>query len=376
MGMADVYERLGKFLDNLPAGFPPSESGVEQRILRRLFTPEEAELAMHLTLLPEEARVIARRARMPVEEVAHRLREMEKKGLVFALHEDDKPAQYMATQVVIGFFEYQVNKLDPELVRDFEEYLPVWFDADLWQKAPQMRTIPIGESIDPELEIMAYEQAESLVRAQGTFSVAPCICRQEQQVLGQGCGKPLETCLAFGKAADYYLHNAWGRAIDQAEAVDLLRRAEEEGLVLQPGNSKDGGFICMCCGCCCGILRGIKNYPKPASLVSTPFYAEHEDSLCDGCGICETRCQMEAIRVDNGKARLDLDRCIGCGLCVTTCPTNALRLVRKPAEQQRYVPRDIVDTNIRLAQARGRLGTPELVRMMVRSKVDRLLARM
>jgi Na+-translocating ferredoxin:NAD+ oxidoreductase subunit B len=370
----DVYERLARFLDELPAGFPPSGSGVEHRILRRLFTPEEAELAMHLTLLAEEARVIARRARIPVEEAARRLDEMEKKGLIFAVHKQGNPAQYMATQVVIGFFEYQVNKLHPDLVHDFEEYLPVWFKATPWQKTPQMRTIPVGESIDPHLEVMAYEQAEVLIRAQDRLSVAPCVCRQERRVAGEGCDKPLETCLSFGMAADYYAHNGWGRAVSQAEALEMLRRAEEVGLVLQPGNSKDAGFICMCCGCCCGILRALKMYPKPAEIVSSPFHAALDAALCNGCGTCETRCQMEAIALDGDRAHLDLDRCIGCGLCVTTCPTGALHLVRKPAETQRFVPKDIVDTTIRLAQARGKMGTPDLVRMMVRSKVDRLLA--
>jgi ferredoxin len=371
---ADVYERLAQFLDELPAGFPKSESGVELRILRRLFTPEEAELAMHLTLLTEEARVIARRAKIPVEEAARRLEEMEKKGLIFALHREGKPPEYMATQAVVGFYEYQVNKLDPELVQDFEEYLPQWFDHDLWQKAPQIRTIPVGESIDPQLEVMDYERAEELVRAQHTFSVAPCVCRQEQEVAGDGCDKPLESCLGFGEGADYYIHNGWGKAISQEEALDLLKRAEDVGLVLQPSNSKDAAFICMCCGCCCGILRALKLHPKPASIVSSAFLAVLDLEACDGCGTCEIRCQMEAIYLDNGQARLDLDRCIGCGLCVSTCPSEALSLARKPADQQPYVPKDIVDTNVRLAQARGRLSTPELIGMVARSKLDRLLA--
>jgi electron transport complex protein RnfB len=374
MMAADVYERLAQFLDELPAGFPRSESGVEIRILRQLFTPEEAELAMHLTLLPEEARVIARRAKISVAEATQRLKEMERKGLIFVLYQEGKPPQYMATQAVIGFYEYQVNKLHPELVQDFEEYLPLWFDHDLWQKAPQIRTIPVGESIDPQLEVMQYERAEELVRSQHTFSVAPCICRQEKQIAGDGCDKPLMTCLGFGIAAEYYIRNGWGQAISQEEALSLLKRAEEVGLVLQPGNAKEAAFICMCCGCCCGILRALKLHPKPASIVSSSFQATLNLEACDGCGTCATRCQMEAIYLDDGKARLDLDRCIGCGLCVSTCPTEALSLARKPADQQPHVPKDTVGTNIRLAQARGRLGVPELIGMMVRSKVDRLLA--
>ena len=83
---------------------------------------------------------------------------------------------------------------------------------------------------------------------------------------------------------------------------------------------------------------------------------------------------MEAIHLEDGKAALDLDRCIGCGLCVTTCPTDSLSLLRKPEAEQPYVPRDLVDVSIKLGQARGKLNAGKLVGMLVKSKVDRLLA--
>ena len=83
---------------------------------------------------------------------------------------------------------------------------------------------------------------------------------------------------------------------------------------------------------------------------------------------------MEALHLNNKKAVLDLNRCIGCGLCVSTCPTDSLSLVRKPKAKQPYVPKDIIDTNIKLGKARGKLGIGKMVRMQVRSKLDRLLA--
>lgn len=245
----EVYLRLAEFLDRLPAGFPATGSGVELRILRRLFAPEEAELVMHLALIPEEARVVARRAGIPVDEAAQRLEQLETKGLVFALHPPGKPPQYMAAHWVVGIYEYQLNKLTPELLRDIDEYAPHWWKSSAWQKAPQMRTIPVSESLSPQLEVMAYEQADQLVRSQKTFAVAPCICRQAKHLAGDGCG-----------------------------------------------------------------------------------------------------------------------------LCVSTCPGEAMSLVRKPAGEQSYVPKDITETNIKLGQARGVLGTPDLIGMMVRSKMDRLLA--
>ncbi len=122
------------------------------------------------------------------------------------------------------------------------------------------------------------------------------------------------------------------------------------------------------------MLRGLKRSPDPASLVSSPFVATLDASTCKGCGVCAKRCQMDAIRVVEKKAVLDLKRCIGCGLCVTKCRTGSLTLVRKPTAKQPYLPRDIIETNIRLGKARGKLGMGKLVGMQVRSKLDRLLA--
>lgn len=370
----EIYQRLARHLDDLPGGYPPTESGVELHILSRLFTPEEAELAMHLTLLTEEARVVARRAKITVEEAERRLDEMAKKGLIFAVYPQDGSAQYQALQYAVGIWELQVQNLDPELVRDMKEYWPTFFDLDLWKNAPQLRTIPIKQSIDAPLEVMPYERAEELVRAHDRIAVSPCVCRREHRIAGEGCDKPEETCLQLGMFADFAQRHGMGRSIDQEEALEILEKAERAGLVLQPSNTKDAVFLCSCCGCCCAVLQNIKRHPQPATLVSTPFVAVLTQDTCTGCGTCIDRCQMEALHLADGKSVLNGDRCIGCGLCVSTCPTDSLALTRKPESAQARVPKDVEQGTIQLGQVRGKLGTAELVKMMVRSKVDRLLA--
>jgi electron transport complex protein RnfB len=222
--------------------------------------------------------------------------------------------------------------------------------------------------------VLAYESAEELVQAQDRFAVAPCICRQEMRLSGHGCDKPLETCLTFGMAAEFYQRNGLGRPITKDDALQVLRQADQAGLVLSPSNAKEVLNICACCGCCCGVLRSVKRYPKPATLVSTAFVAQLNLDTCQGCGTCADRCQMEAIHLGDGEMVLDPDRCIGCGLCVTTCPTDSLSLKRKPESAQPFVPKDAVDSAVKLGQARGKLSTPTLVGMMVKSKIDRLLA--
>ena len=370
----DIYDRLARHLDNLPGGFPATESGVELRILRRLFTPADAELALTLALIPEDARVIARRAGITPEEAAQRLDAMEHKGLLFAVHPKGGAPMYMTSQFVVGIWEYQVNNLDADFIRDFEEYRPILLDTATWRKVPQLRTVPVGKAIAAQPEVMAYERAEELVQAHKRFAVAPCICRREAQVMGEPCDKPLETCLSFGVAADFYQRNGLGRSISKEEALAILQQAEKAGLVLQPGNAQNALFLCTCCGCCCGVLRSIKSYPKPAEIVSTPFVAVLNRETCAGCGICVARCQMEAIQLDGDTALLNPDRCIGCGLCVTTCATESCTLVRKPEAEQRKVPKDVTETSLWLAQARGKMGAGDLVGMQVRSTVDRILA--
>lgn len=370
--MDDLYKQLARHLDRLPGGFPPTASGVELRILRRLFTPEQAALALHLTLIPERAALIARRAGMDEAAALAMLSDMTLKGLILETSRPGRPPRFMALQFVIGIWEFQVNRLTPELVQDVDEYLRTLFDPQVWKKAPQLRTIPVGASLTAPGEVLLYENAEQLLHAHTRFAVTPCICRQERQLAGEGCGKPLETCLSMGGAADGAVRQGRGRYISKDEALAILQLANRHGLVLQPGNSKDAEYFCCCCGDCCGILRNAKRHPQPGRLISSAFYAVCEAELCSGCGECLTRCQMDALALDAGYAAIDLERCIGCGLCVSTCPSGALRLERKPASEQPHVPASSLEMYLRLARARGVLGPGEVARTVVKSGLDRL----
>ncbi|GAB4255552.1 MAG: 4Fe-4S binding protein [Deferrisomatales bacterium] len=368
----DPYRRLARHLDELPGGFPPTDSGVELRILRRLFTEEEAELAVHLTVIPEPARVVARRAGLAPDQTASLLEEMARKGLVFRTRVGGEP-HYLAAQFVVGIWEYHVEDLDEELIRDVNEYLPAVFDPEVWRKAPQLRTIPVGKSLQVRHRALPYEQAERLVRGRKRVLVAPCICRREHRMVGQGCDRPEEACLVFDWAAEYYRERGVGRVIDEEEALALLAEAEKQGLVVQPSNSQRAINICLCCGCCCQVLLALKRTPRPADYVSSAFVARLDGEPCNGCGLCARRCPMEAVAVADGAARLDPTRCIGCGLCASRCPTGALQLERRPAPPE--VPPDFRTTLYRLGRARGKMSPSGMAWTLLRSKLDRLLAR-
>lgn len=349
----EIYKKLARHLDNLPGGFPPTQSGVEQRILKRLFTPEEAELAVHLTLFPEEPRAIAGRTGLTPDEASRRLEKMAKKGLILSHTREPGITRYFAAQYIVGIWEFQVNNLDKELIQDMDEYHP-FLHEEAW-KFPQLRTIPVGRSVTPQLEVMPYEMAEELVRTHHKFAVGPCICRRSQSMVGKGCDRREESCLTIGAGAYYGLSIGISREIDLQETLDLLKYADEAGMVLQPSNAKDAFAICLCCGCCCGVLRSIKSHAKPAALTASPFFAVHDPDTCQNCGICVDRCQMDALKQEDETVRLNSDRCIGCGLCVSTCPTDSLSLARKQESEQPDVPEKFIDSAIKLGKARGKI---------------------
>ena len=350
------YRKLAEHLDRLPGGFAPSETGAELRLLKRLFTPEEAELAIHLTLDREEAAVIASRAGIPPGEAEQRLSEMAHKGLVFSARSGDGGALYQAVPWVVGIWEFQVNRLSDGLLQDIADYGSTRIRRPRVQTISQMRTIPIGESIESHLEVLPHEHVEGLIAAHDRFAVAPCICRRTAHMSGEGCDGFEEACLMLDDWADYYVQHGRGRSIDRSEVMEILARADADNLVLQPTNSRDVAAICCCCGCCCGVLGGLQRHPKPADVVVNAFRAKYDPDACIGCLACLERCQMEALTAEGDGVALKADRCIGCGLCVSTCPSGALALERKPAKEQPSIPVDMDATWRTISEAQAKMG--------------------
>ena len=351
--MNDVYKRLARHLDDLPAGFPATDSGVELRILKRFFSPEEAEIALGLTMRPEPVATIAERLNLDASILEQALESMSKKGLIFRIRKENQPL-YMAAQFVIGIWEYHLNDLDEELIKDFNAYSPHLM-KQMWtkQKTKQLRVIPVSRSISAEMRVMPYEEAEEIIKSQSKILVAPCICRKEHAIAGKGCDRPLEACLVFGAGAYYYEENGLGRFISQEEALRLLKKAQDSGLVLQPGNAKKSVNICMCCGCCCQILKNLKTLENPAAALCTNYYAEVDEKACVACGTCVERCQMDAVTVE-AVAQIDRRKCIGCGLCVVTCETEAIRLAAKPETDRWVPPENMYKTYVKMARERGK----------------------
>jgi Na+-translocating ferredoxin:NAD+ oxidoreductase subunit B len=369
----DLYRALQRHLDRMPVPYPATESGVELDILRRLFSPEDARLALCLSVIPEPLATIRRREgrRMPREALGAALDAMAERGLIQRVP-TRRGALYGKAPLVVGFYESQVNRLTPEFQRDFERYGDEAFSAALAAHTPQLRTVPVNQPIPFERVVGRYDDIRAFVRASpGPFAVMNCICQQGKDLLGKPCTQThdREHCLTIGKAAESLAGRGTARFITKDDTLTFLDRADREGLVVEPQNTQDPLFICCCCGCCCGVLTAAKKLPHPASAFATNYHAAVDAAACNSCLVCEGRCQMQAIACDEGPAAVKLERCIGCGLCVTTCPTGALRLEMKP--DARVPPKDMGRLYGRMYRERfGTLAVAEAVaRRLVGAKL-------
>jgi Na+-translocating ferredoxin:NAD+ oxidoreductase subunit B len=334
MAEDEVYRQLQRHLDRMPVAYPATESGVEIRILKQLFTPEEARLALQLSAIPERLRTIHKRTKseMDLDQLRAALDQMAGKGLIRKLPGKGGPL-YGKSPLVLGMYEAQVDRLTPELEREVRAYFDGEFASALHsERTPQMRTVPVNQSIPIERAVASYDDIRKFVEAsEGPFAAQNCICRQGRDVTGQPCRQTKErrNCLLIGVAARMMMKKGIAREISRGEMLAMLEKADSEGLVLEPQNAQNPLFVCCCCGCCCGVLTTAKKLPRPSEYFQTDYVAEVDGEVCQVCGACGPRCQMDAITSGDEPARVAEERCIGCGLCVTSCPSGAVRLRRK-----------------------------------------------
>ncbi len=331
----DIFKKLATVLDTLPNGFPATEDGLEIKILKEIFEPDEAELFCRLTLNFETADTIAERTGLPIDGLEDKLVEMWNKGQVFGV--DFGTAKlFKMVPWVFGIYEFQLNRLTKEFAHMVDEYM--WtFGPQFAENKPQMMQIlPIEEEIDTSegQAPMPYEAVSKIIGNGVSFAINDCICKKEMGLLDEPCDKPIEVCLAIAPVPGIFDNNPQNaREITKEEAYEVLRKSEEAGLVHMTGNYQNGHFfICNCCGCCCGILKGI-NKLGMSEVVNTAYYAQIDEEECVSCGIClDDRCQIEAILEKDVTYEVIKDKCIGCGLCITTCPSEAIKLIRKNAD--------------------------------------------
>ena len=358
--LQEIYRRLAQALDALPNGFPMTATGVELRLLAKVFTPEEAALACVLGPEPASATDIANRAGQDPKETRNTLKRMVAEGLIDIKRGEGEFA-YALRPFVVGFYEGQLPRMDAEMAELFEQDYHETRGGILRDTPSLHRIIPVGRAIPLEVEIHPFERATEILEAALSWGVRDCICRKQQRLLGKDCGHPLESCLVFAPVRNAFDRSTVDRAITKEEAMQILRMTEDAGLVHSSGNYRDGiDYICNCCTCCCGIMRGIAEYGIMSAVARSDFQIALDGDACTACGDCIERCQFHALSLPGTIVDIDLARCMGCGLCVVVCPADGLRLERRAAGEVFPPPSDIKEWRAQRSSRRSAPGPDRL----------------
>ncbi len=166
-----------------------------------------------------------------------------------------------------------------------------------------MRVIPIERAIDGNSKKVSYEEISKHLNEATVFTVSDCSCRTSREAMGEGCGHLKEDmCIQLDHAAEYYIKTGRGREITREEAFEIIKKAEDDGLMHSMPNLDEPGHthaICNCCGCGCYAMRLANEYVNGDIVRS------------------------------NYTSSVDEEKCVACGECVDVCPTNAIRLGQK-----------------------------------------------
>jgi len=368
------YEKLRAKVDRYPVGAPATETLYE--ILKTLYTPEEAELASQLPLKFSTLGALSRRLKIPEDQLRSRLEPLCDKGLVMDLTLGGK-RRYVIVPTVVGFFEFSMmrrreNMDQHKLGELFHRYMleEDAFAGQFNQNAPThiFRTLVHEESLPENYsEILDWERAEQQVRQAGAWSVTTCHCRHVAHHRGHDCERfPMEdACLTLGRTTEYFIRRGMARAIEMEEALDLIARSRDAGMVHIGDNvRRQPTFICNCCSCCCEILGSYNRFPVFQNNFSSNFEAQVSLARCTGCKKCQTACPVDAIDMvpserTVGKKKVkrlavvDRDVCIGCGVCQLACKFDSLTMA--PRAQRKLAPENFVARMLTMAIEQGKL---------------------
>ena len=328
-----VKQKVLAFANKVSRKKVGSKSGIkatdpEYMILEPVVTEEMAEVALCLNMRkPQSAEEIAARCAKSIEETSKLLWELSLAGVCF-VNKIDGVDKYWYDTWIPGIMEMMTNNKEnvkkyPQIAEAFEAYGRVRGPATAGNfpvGIGLMRVIPIESAIDGNSRKASYEEVSKYLNDNTIFSVSDCSCRTAREAMGEGCGHLKEDmCIQMGHAAEYYIRTGRGREITREDAFDIIKKAEENGLVHQIPNIDGPGkthAICNCCGCSCLSLRTAEMFINTDMVRSN--YVSH----------------------------IDKEKCVACGECVEACPTNALMLGQKICgttpvfEPERETPRD------------------------------------
>ncbi len=346
------YQRLARRLDALPNGFPAASDGAELRLLEKIFTPQEADLAAQMNPEAETAAQIAARLGGEERPLQQTLKGMARRGLI-RVERSPAGLAFALIPFVVGIYENQLERIDAEMAQLFEEYYHQAFTKMLEVSPSVHRVIPVNESIRTNLAIQPYESVETILSTARAWGVIDCICRVQKALIGQPCPHPVDVCMIVSQVPGVFDDRSGVRALTLEQARQTLQRAAQAGLVHSVSNSQEGiTYICNCCTCSCGILRGMAEMGIANVVARSDYVNQVYQDLCIACGECVPYCQFGALELAETVV-VNTVRCVGCGVCVLACPEDALGLILRPAEEIQPPPRTEADWRAERLAARG-----------------------
>jgi len=339
----EIYKRLAKHLSALGMGYPEKEELLE--ILRENFTPLEAEVALVIPtkVIPFEPTPVSEiepHLSISREELESILSNLAQRGLLFSKKIKDGNTGYALQQFGYGFpqtfFWRGVNtpiaKKMAELVAKYsgkEQLKEVYGNT----KTKAFRYVPASLSLEPEQHaVFPFEMMGEVIKKVKVIALVHCPCRATAHLIGKKrCDHSLENCIKYDELAEYLIEKGIGKEITKQEALEVIRKSEDAGLVHMVDNAREGiKHTCNCCGCCCWSVGTIRRKKIPRDvLMATYFLRETDQEKCTGCGECVEICPVNVIKMEGDFPVIDKEWCIGCGVCAVPCPTGAVKLVRK-----------------------------------------------
>ncbi|NHJ49267.1 MAG: hypothetical protein FK733_15875 [Asgard group archaeon] len=341
--ITDPYLKLAETLNTVPMGFPPVDDGTHIKVLKYIFEPDEAELASKLKLTGETLKKMARRLKMPFEKLSKLLKKMHKKGQLRVFKDKRGKIKYGLFPFVPGIYEEQIKRLDVKLAKLIEDYLIKSKGETVFTANPPIfRVIPIKKSINTDLVVHPYSQAESIIQNAKSWGIRDCTCRSAQDLLDNSCSYPKSVCIEISEIEGDFTYSNITVPITKEKALDYLKEAQEAGLIHTSMNvGSQHPYICNCCTCCCNVFRAMLEFDKPNAFVKSNYTISVDNKSCTGCGECIEYCQFQALEVKKNLCVTD-DKCIGCGVCTLRCPTNALSLTLRERKERTKPPRNLV----------------------------------
>jgi len=270
----DVYERLQEKFATHPLGAPRNEKFLE--ILNILFAPQEAELATHLGFWPARSSDIAEAAGMSEEHAVQLCERMADKGIVYGFQVRDE-RRYCLLPTAPGLFEFpfMIRDREVKMALDWQRLGQLWeeYYHDGWghelssSPTPAARVLPIGKAISTDLRVFPFEEAARYIREARYIGLSDCPCRTSKP----SCDAPVDVCLTFNYTAKFLDEREAARLIPPEQALAVLQRADDSGLVHCTTNTADRiDYICNCCSCCCGAMNAWSEGTPMLPLPATP----------------------------------------------------------------------------------------------------------